>query len=142
MYGTTYVVLAPPSEWAEVSPHGQFDSGRYRISLEGFKAITTTAEDPFRNDGRGDEVFITTQVSEYGPDGGLVSTGCSVPRPSATVQNFPGRVQAGSAGATGGIMPGDRYPAEAQLIRDLQPATTNNLPFLLWEGELSEIKGR
>jgi hypothetical protein len=138
-YGTTYVVLAPPSEWAEVSHTVNYDHGRYRISLEGFKAINVTAEDPFRNDGRGDEVFITTQVSEYGRNGGLVSTRMLRTPTFGDVQNFPGRVQAGSAGNTGGIMPGDRYPAEATLISQLQPATTNNLPFLLWEGELSEI---
>jgi hypothetical protein len=56
------------------------------------------------------------------------------------VQNFPGRVRAGSGQPSGGIMPGDRYPAEAQLISQLQPATTNNLPFLLWEGDLGEIE--
>jgi hypothetical protein len=53
--------------------------------------------------------------------------------------NFPARVQAGSASSTGGVMPNDRYPAAAELISQLQPATTNNLPYLLWEGQLSEL---
>ena len=147
LYGTTtqvqdnYVVLAPPSEWAEVSTTVGIRSGRYRISLEGFKAINVTAEDPFRSDGRGDEVFITTQVGEYGPGGQMVSTGMLRTPIFGDRQNFPGRVQAGTASPSGGIMPGDRYPAEVQLIKDLQPPTTNNLPFLLWEGELSEVKG-
>ena len=140
MYGTTYVALAPPSEWAEVSHTVNYDHGRYRISLEGFKAINTTAEDPFRNDGRGDEIFISTQVSEYGRNGGMTSTQMLRTPTFGDVQNFPGRVRAGSAGNTGGIVAGDRYPAEAQYISQLQPATTNNLPFLLWEGELGEIE--
>jgi hypothetical protein len=138
-YGDSYVVLAPPSEWATVSHTVNFGSGRFRISLEGFKAISVTAEDPFRHDGRGDEVFITTQVSEYGRNGSLISTRSLRTPTFGDRQNFPARVQAGTASPQGGIMPNDRYPAEAQLISQLQPVTTNNLPFLLWEGTLTEI---
>ena len=147
IYGTTtqvtdnYVVLAPPSEWAEVSTTVGIRSGRYRISLEGFKAINVTAEDPFRNDGRGDEVFITTQVGEYRRGADLVRSYMLRTPTFGDKQNFPARVQAGTASPSGGIMPGDRYPAEVQLIKDLQPPTVNNLPFLLWEGELSEVEG-
>lgn len=139
MFGTTYVVLAPPSEWAEVSHEVKYGAGRYRISLEGFKATSVTAEDPFRADGRGDEVFITTQVSEYGRNGSLVATRMLRTPTFGDRHNFPARVQAGSASPSGGVMPNDRYPAEAQLISQLQPATNNNLPYLLWEGELTEI---
>ncbi len=139
-HGTTAVVLAPPSEWAEVSHTVRIGSGRFRISLEGFKAIGVTAEDPFRHDGRGDEVFITTQVSEYGRNGSLRSTRTVRTPTFGDRHNFPTRVQAGSASPQGGIMPGDRFPAEAQLISQLQPATTANLPYLLWEGELNEIE--
>jgi hypothetical protein len=138
-HGTTYVVLAPPSEWAEVSHTVKYSAGRYRISLEGFKAINVTAEDPFRADGRGDEVFITTQVSEHGRNGALLSTRMVRTPTFGDRHNFPARVQAGSGSSTGGVMPSDRYPAEAELISQLQPATTNNLPYLLWEGELSEL---
>ena len=138
-HGTTYVVLAPPSEWAEVSHTVKYSVGRYRISLEGFKAINVTAEDPFRADGRGDEVFITTQVSEHGRNGNVVSTRMVRTPTFGDRQNFPARVQAGSASSTGGVMPNDRYPREAELISELQPATSNNLPYLLWEGELSEL---
>jgi hypothetical protein len=143
VYGTTqttqstYVVLAPPSEWATVSKEVTYVHGRYRISLAGFKAIATTAEDPFRNDGRGDEVFMTTEVAEVGRNGSLVSSRFLETPTFGDVQNYPGRVRAGSAGNTGGIMPGDRYPAEAQEFSS--PVTTNNLPYLLWEGELGEI---
>ncbi len=134
VYGTTtqvtdnYVVLAPPSEWAELSTTVGIRSGRYRISLEGFKAINVTAEDPFRSDGRGDEVFITTQVSEYGPAGQMVSTRMLRTPTFGDRHNFPARVQAGTASPSGGIMPGDRYPAEAQLISQTsarRPPTTS-----------------
>jgi hypothetical protein len=59
--------FGPSGFSAEPSGNLCYIAGRYRISLEGFKAINVTAEDPFRADGRGDEVFITTQVNEYTP---------------------------------------------------------------------------
>lgn len=74
IYSQNLGVLSPASDWSRVTHTVSFRSGRYRISLEGFKAINVTAEDPFRSDGRGDEVFISTQVSEYGPNASLVST--------------------------------------------------------------------
>ena len=36
-------------------------------------------------------------------------------------------------------MPNDAYPVIPQLVSQLQPASINNLPYLLWEGELTEI---
>jgi hypothetical protein len=38
-------------------------------------------------------------------------------------------------------MPKDQYPAPVELISQLQPATVSNPPYLLWEGELTEIGG-
>jgi hypothetical protein len=35
----------------------------------------------------------------------------------------------------------DQYPAATQYISQLQPATLSNLPYLLWEGDLTEIRG-
>jgi hypothetical protein len=139
IYANNLGILSPPSEWTRVTHDVRYGNGRYRISLEGFKAISVTAEDPFRADGRGDEVFITTQVSEYGRNGSLRSTRMARTPTFGDVQNFPARIRAGSASSTGGIMPNDQYPAPVELISQLQPATVNNLPYLLWEGELTEI---
>jgi hypothetical protein len=139
IYSQNLGILSPASDWSRVTHTVAYGTGRYRVSLEGFKAINVTAEDPFRNDGRGDEVFITTQVSEYGRNGRLVSTRMVQTPTFGDVQNFPARVRAGSASQTGGILPNDQYPAPVELVSQLQPATGNNLPFLLWEGELTEI---
>jgi hypothetical protein len=139
IYSQGLGVLSPASEWSKVTHTIGYGMGRYRISLEGFKAINVTAEDPLRNDGRGDEVFITTQVSEYGRNGSMTSTRMVRTPTFGDKQNFPARVQAGSASPTGGIVPNDQYPAPVQLISQLQPATTTSLPYLLWEGDLTEI---
>ncbi len=134
-------ILSHYTEWSTATDTVSYGAGHYRLSLEGFKAINVTAEDPFRNDGRGDEVYITTQVNEYGRNGGLVSSRMARTPTFGDVQNFPGRVKAGSASSTGGILPNDRYPAPVDLVADLQPPTMNNLPFLLWEGDLTELDG-
>jgi len=139
-------VLAPPTEWATVTHTVNIRSGRFRLSVERFEAIATAGEDILRSDGRGNEIYIATQVNEYRDGGPGQSNQLPTLRMMRTptfgdVQNFPGRIAAGSASATGGIQPGDGYPAAVQYVNQLQPATTNNLPFLLWEGDLSEVDG-
>lgn len=141
IYSQNLGILSPASDWGKVTHPVAYGTGRYRISLERFKAIGTTAEDPFRNDGRGDEVFITTQVSEYGANGALVSTRMARTPTFGDVYNFPARIRAGSMQPSGGILPNDEYPAAVQYISQLQPATVSNLPYLLWEGNLTEISG-
>ncbi len=144
-YGTTYVVPAPQSEWATVSHTVNIRSNRFRISLERFEAIATAGEDFLRGDGRGNEVYILTQVNEYrywGRSGNTLASTRMLRTPTfGDVHNYPGRVRAGSASPTGGIQAKDEYPAAVQLVSQLQPPTTANLPFHLWEGDLTEIDG-
>lgn len=145
-FGKTYVVPAPESEWATASQTITIRSGHYRIAIERFKAIEPAAEDLLRGDGRGNEVYMLAQVNEYRYWGrqagaGMVSSTLLRTPTFGDVQNYPNRVRAGSASATGGIQANDEYPAPVQLISQLKPPTSNNLPFLLWEGDLTEIDG-
>ena len=141
IYSQGLGILSPAAEWSRVTHTVSYGSGRYRLSLERFKAITTTAEDPFRNDGTGDEVFITTQINEYGVNAALVANRLARTPTFGDVWNFPARVQAGTASQKGGIWAGNEYPAAVALVSQLQPPTVANLPYLLWEGELTEITG-
>ncbi|HWB41291.1 MAG TPA: hypothetical protein VG500_08540 [Gemmatimonadales bacterium] len=141
MYGDTYVVLAPPSEWADVSHTVNIRGGRYRISLERFHADVDVREDLFRADGRGNEIYIATQVSEYRPGGQLFSTRMVRTPTFGDRHNFPNRVQAGSASPSGGIQAKDEYPAAVEYVSQLRPPTTTNLPYVLWEGDLNEVEG-
>jgi hypothetical protein len=53
IYSQNLGILSPASDWSSVTHTVGYGAGRYRISLEGFKAINVMAEDPFRADGRG-----------------------------------------------------------------------------------------
>jgi hypothetical protein len=141
IYSQNLGVLSPAGQWSTVTHTVSYGAGRYRISLERFKAISTTPEDPFRNDGNGDEVYITAQVSEYGTNAALVSTRMVRTPTFGDIWNFPNRVRAGTASRNGGIREGDEYPAATEYISQLQPPTLSNLPYLLWEGNLTQING-
>jgi hypothetical protein len=117
-------------------------SGRYRALLAGFRAAAGTVDTPANRDGRGDEVygavasmvwdrransvsgFRFERTREYGDTG---AAGVS-----------PQRVQAGSAGPTGGIAAGDAVPAAQGLAGAASlAAAPNQFPLLVWEGTLT-----
>lgn len=134
------LVVPPPSDWADLSHTVSYGIGRFRIALERFETDFDLPEDILRGDGRGNEIFISTQVNEYR------RTGLVGPRMVRTptfgdVHNFPSRVQAGSSSPNGGIRANDKYPAPVQLVSQLRPPGVTDLPFFLWEGELSEVEG-
>ncbi len=139
--GTTYVILTPPSEWPQVSHTVDLRSGRYRLSLEQFRAIVPAAEDALRADGRGNEVYLLSQVNEYRNGAALASSRMIRTPTFGDVQNYPTRVQAGSLSPSGGIQAGDEYPATVQYVSQLRAPSTSDLPYLLWEGDLSEVDG-
>lgn len=140
-YGGTYVVLAPPSEWARVSHTVNIRSERFRISLERFHSRVDVTEDLLRADGRGNEIYIATQVSEYGRNRSLLSTRMIRTPTFGDVHNYPTRIQAGSMSPNGGIRANDEYPAAVLHVSQLTTPSTTNLPYLLWEGDLSEADG-
>jgi hypothetical protein len=136
-------ILSHYTQWSTVTHTVNYGSGRYRISLERFKAVNVTFDDILQRDGKGDEVHITTQINEYQRNGGLVSSRLVRTPTFGDVNGFPGRVRAGSASSLGGIVAGDQYPVPvSDLVADLKPATTNDLPFLVWEGDLTELDGQ
>lgn len=139
-FGDTYVVLTPPSEWATFTHTVSYGTGRFRVSLERFKAITPAGEDLLRADGRGNEIYLTAQVNEYHKGSPTVIRMARTPT-FGDVQNFPKRVRAGTASASGGIQANDEYPPPVEYVSQLAPPSTTNLPYLLWEGDLSEADG-
>lgn len=138
----TKMVVPPSSGWADLTHTVSYGSGRFRISLERFEAGADVAEDLLRGDGRGNEIYVTTQVTEYqGRNSRLGSTRMLRTPTFGDVQNYPNRVRAGSMSPMGGVRAGDGYPAAVQLVSQLATPTTTNLPFVLWEGDLTEVDG-
>ncbi len=123
---------------AEIKPW----SIRYRMLLLGVRIQRkTTDDDIFDADGRGDEVFFGAYRISI-PDRqrtDVVPFGFAQSQVRGDVSRFPGRVQLGTAGPSGGLRSGDVLPSAAAL--QPQPgiiATNDRLPLLLWEGWLTE----
>jgi hypothetical protein len=109
--------------------------GRYRVTLTGFTVQAQTYDNPLQLDGKGDEVYFATHVvvvdtaaSEY-----IVGDEVRTTHIYGDVNGFSYRVQAGSAGSTGGLATGNVYPSSTK-------AAAADFPLVLWEGEL--VSGR
>jgi hypothetical protein len=115
-------------------------SARYRITVNGFRAVIATNDDPIlHRDGKGDEIFIAAFVGSDLTEVGRVDRKIVRTRVYGDVNNFPDRIRAGSSSATGGIGPLNWVPANADQPIVPMSAMTDRLPLLVWEGELSHL---
>lgn len=116
-------------------------SGKYRVTLVGFRVNHETYDTPLETDGKGDEIRLSTSVQQLGPNGEAVGAARTLTTPVyGDVNNFRSRVQAGSRSDKGGLKTGDTYPANADpAVRHEEPRT-DRLPLLLWQGELQTGK--
>ena len=116
-------------------------SGKYRVTLVGFRVNHETYDTPLETDGKGDEIRLSTSVQELGPNGEYVGAARTVTTPVyGDVNNFSSRVQAGSRSDKGGLKTGDTYPANVDpAVRHEEPRG-DRLPLLLWQGELQTGK--
>jgi hypothetical protein len=116
-------------------------SGRYRIVANGFSVIHETAEDLIRNDGKSDEVYGGFLMFHFDRrDGTVLDRDLRRTKALGDITNFPDRLRAGSASATGGLRAGDSYPDAAHARSRGQDGTAPNdvtFPFKIWEGTLT-----
>jgi hypothetical protein len=133
---------------------------RFRVTLTGFTVNNQTEDNVLEMDGKGDEVYVLTEVAQYdsylqkpntlpgaiirlGDNDSLRGNGYLTDRRSLVSvlmgdvnnQNNPARIQAGSASTLGGLRTGDRFPTN-EPWRMSGPPSANRLPMSLWEGEL------
>ena len=119
------------------------DRARYRIVLLGLRCDQETKDDPLNLDGKNDEVYAGAYIVRVSRDSG----GNTPSAPGSSVRTkvmgdtngFASRVRAGSASVQGGIKSGDFLPSSA--FATPQPgvaATSDQLPLLVWEGELRD----
>lgn len=121
------------------SPDRAAETGRFRVTINGFIAHRQTWDDALQRDGKDDEVFLLCETR-------LVQRVKDVPHitplpPTRSVQlgdvqGFESRrSRAGSASDMGGIRSGDRVPVDMPWARHREPGH-NSLPFIVWEGTL------
>jgi hypothetical protein len=126
--------LAPPLT-ASLSP-------KFRVSILGFTAIVETDDDLLSRDGKNNEVYAAATVCSgvrpapiipgtYNPP--IVT--CNLIRSTVhgDVNNFPGRIQAGTGSASGGITSGNSVGAGPSGVT---AGSTSTFPFVLWQGTL------
>jgi hypothetical protein len=145
-------VLSPAAAWPTASatiagPSAQpnaADPQRYRLIALGFEVKQTGIDDVTEADGKGDEVYLAWVTHETTlPQNGVVAAGTVgqairtyTHGDAGTAGKFPGRVQAGSAGPTGGLRPGDRVPASLNPTGPTGTLQSGSFPTVLWEGTL------
>jgi len=155
--GSTPVVISPPITIAGSGTGVCEGCVRYRVIATGFVVNNGTTEGVILRDGRGDEVFVAANFAELSSANAIV--GEPSVKKSVNYGDTDGRadpvqlvgiglehyprywtMQAGSGGAHGGLLTGDRYPAAGQSPRDPSDAPAVNrgrfLPMILWEGDL------
>jgi hypothetical protein len=133
----------------------QVEQARFRVTLTGFVVNHESFDSALQIDGAGDEVFMLVNFAEiwssnrifgalqrrqsvvYGDTSGRAAFNLF---PGLDHPGYVGTVHAGSAGRTGGLRTGDRYPppGEQAATRPGAPeaARARLIPMILWEGDL------
>ena len=114
-------------------------TARYRVTMIGFHVDEESTDDWWSWDGKGDEVYLaayfglkdrrTNDVSMRGHVQSVIY---------GDVNNLPGRIQAGSGSALGGLRTGDAYPDNAGSILPAAGPEADRVPLLVWEGPLTD----
>jgi hypothetical protein len=112
---------------------------KYRATINGFTCNSETWDDALELDGKHDEVKFVVNTKIIGRDGTVKRQLSSESTVMGDTNNQPGRVQAGSASARGGIRTGDRFPDtdnpwehNGSLHGQRYP------PYEIWGGELAD----
>jgi hypothetical protein len=126
------LTAAPPRE-SKISLPSQ--SGRFRVTLNGFTVNHDTYDHALGYDGQGDEVYILADVAHFNGAGNILSRG-SLRTPIMGEVNGQGeRIQAGRATDRGGLRTGNQFPSEEPWRRSGEPGERQP-PMLLWQGTL------
>jgi hypothetical protein len=114
-------------------------SGRYRVSVNGFRCGAETWDDALNWDGKHDEVQISTSCKYVDKNGQVIYKVEKTSPVMGDTNGFVGRVQAGSASSQGGIVSGDSFPSASPWIRSgTFPNPVDAPPFIAWEGDLDK----
>jgi hypothetical protein len=123
-------------EWSKATSRPA--SGKYRITIAGFRVNHQTYDDQLNRDGWSDEVFATAFVQQVDRNNSvLLDTGTVQSRTHGDSRGYPDRLPAGQAGA--GLTAGDVVPKGWDERTGRSPVQ-GSFPLLVWEGELMDGK--
>ena len=111
------------------------ESGRFRVTLNGFTVNHDTYDHALGYDGQGDEVYIIADIVNFNGSGSILSRR-NLPTPIMGEANGQGeRIQAGRATDRGGLRTGNHFPTSEPWRRSNE-LSERQPPMLLWEGML------
>jgi hypothetical protein len=132
--------MTPSTSWPKTQLNVAVTRGMYRITLNGFQVTSAATEDAVTLDGAGNEVFALNYVRTYDrTNGAILNQGVVESAVHGDTEGFGGRVPAGSAKPTGGLISGDKFPSATPWARS-NSVSSNTFPLLLWEGPLNDGK--
>lgn len=113
--------------------------------MTGFTVNQQTWDDASNHDGKGDEDFLLTHVTEVGPHGKVIASSDPRSRVMGDTNGWRGRVHAGTAktfmgGPPGGLATGDQYPS-SRPWQFRGRAYDDRAPELVWQGTLTQGGG-
>jgi hypothetical protein len=100
-------------------------SGRFAVTLNGFRVNHQTVDDPLERDGAGDEVYLPPLYFVINSTGRVLRQDFGFSGPSRYGQLADwdhNRIQAGTVTPTGGLRSGDSFPAASPETGDGTPA--------------------
>ena len=125
-------------------------SGRYRVTVNGFRVNHETFDTPVETDGKRDEVFVRVGYREYSAeDAALGSERVAKTHVHGDINadrwthvgSESYRYRAGSASQLGGLRTGDGFPNQAQPWTASASPSNESFPLFVWEGYLAEGGG-
>src|ERR1035437_3076021 len=130
-----------PTPTPVLGPPARMDRGNFRIVLNGFRVNNESDDDILEGDGKGDEVFITSDAWMFEPNGTYRHLSSLRSQIMGDRNNYSYRIMAGSRSPQGGLQTGDSYPSPQPWTRTgTGRPRADRPPMLLWEGEL--VSGR
>jgi hypothetical protein len=115
------------------------NTGRFRVTVNGFRVNAQTWDDALNWDGWGDEVFFKSSARVVNAD---KSEGDQYDRTTAVMGDtsaYAPKVWAGTGKPTGGLITGDTFPGSEPWKKSRSANLDQEYPpFRLWEGKLTQ----
>jgi hypothetical protein len=114
-------------------------TARYRAVITGFRCLSPTWDHVLQVDGKDDEVYLSTLVTQMNGAGQKVYEDQPTSLTMGDVNGQPGRIRAGTASRQGGIRANDTFPDATPWIPNEPPSPDRRYPpMTVWENDLTQ----